>query len=101
MNAISAAAVLGTLFAALVGVFLSMRKAPYERDGVFISTAEGATRILNSAMASLEKDNERKAVSIEELQQDAKAKTLALKRKDDLIVELRNRIHILEEQGHE
>jgi hypothetical protein len=98
LSVLGAAAVFGTAIATIVGAWLAMRRAPYERDGVYISTAEGATRILNSAMLALEKDNERKALIIEQLMTDAEAKTSALHRKDEIIDEKQARIRTLEAQ---
>lgn len=97
MDPVAIGALVTTGIAGVVGAYLALRKAPGERDGVFISTAEGATRILNSAMLTLEKDNERKARIIEELQLDGKAKNDALRRKDAMIAHQQARIVELEE----
>jgi hypothetical protein len=96
MDPVALGAVLATGIAALIGAYLALRKAPAERDGVFISTAEGATRILNSAMLSLEKDLDRKTRVIEELQAAGRAKNDALRRKDAVIAQQQQRIEGLE-----
>lgn len=103
MDILNVAAIAGTTVAALGGLYLALRKAPVEREGVFISTAEGATRILNSAMLALEKDLERKAATIEHLQGDLKKKQELLdhavavhKKKDAVIADQLARIQKLE-----
>jgi hypothetical protein len=97
VDPVAIGAVVTTGIAGLVGAYLALKKAPTERDGVFISTAEGATRILNSAMLTLEKDNERMRRVIEELQLDGKAKNDALRRKDAMVAQQQARIVELEQ----
>jgi len=101
MDPVAAITLAATAIAAVIGAYLGLRRAPLDRDGVYISTAEGATRILNSAMLSLEKDLERKGVVIEQLMTDSEAKTAALRRKDEAIAKHVARIEELEKAlGH-
>lgn len=96
MSNLGALAVVATAVAGIVGAYLALRRAPAEREGVYISTAEGATRILNSAMIALEKDSERKSKTIEGLESTIEHCRAALLRKDEVIETQAARIRKLE-----
>lgn len=77
INAFFPWAAAGGLVTAIVGAYIAARRAPQERDGLFISTAEGAMKIVNSMTDALYRE---------------------LQRKDAVIAALDARIELLESQ---